>query len=130
LSAKKKLNPEKISYIELENFVFCPKNALCLKKWEHTCFQKKIRSSKFWQVIVNFGRFVGFKDQLGFFEFFYELALANHAKKAFSKQVCPYFLPKNTFFGQNTKFSSSMWEIFPRSKFFFLLKSLRKVQIC
>jgi hypothetical protein len=30
---------------------------------------------------VNYGRFVGFKDQLGFFEFFYEPALANHAKK-------------------------------------------------
>jgi hypothetical protein len=40
------------------------------------------KSSKFWQiiVIVSYGRFVGFKEQLGFFEFCYELALANHAK--------------------------------------------------
>jgi hypothetical protein len=32
---------------------------------------------------VNYGRFVGFKEQLGFFEFCYELALANHEKKNF-----------------------------------------------
>jgi hypothetical protein len=38
------------------------------------------KSSKFWQVIVNYGRIVGFKEQLGFFEFCYDLALANHAK--------------------------------------------------
>jgi hypothetical protein len=39
------------------------------------------KSSKLWQVIVNYVRFVGFKEQLGFFKFCYELALANHAKK-------------------------------------------------
>jgi hypothetical protein len=30
---------------------------------------------------VNYGRFIGFEEQLGFFEFYYELALANNAKK-------------------------------------------------
>jgi hypothetical protein len=39
------------------------------------------KSSKFWQVIVNYGRFVGFKEQLRFFDFFYELAIANPAKQ-------------------------------------------------
>jgi hypothetical protein len=32
---------------------------------------------------VNYGRFVGFEEQYGFFEFCYELALANPAKKSF-----------------------------------------------
>jgi hypothetical protein len=78
------------------------------------------KSSKFWQLIVNYGRFVGFKEQLGFLEFFYELALANHAKKnVFRKQVCAHFLRKCAFFEQNSKFSSSMLKIFPRTKFFF-----------
>jgi hypothetical protein len=41
---------------------------------------------------VNYGRFVSFKEQLGFFEFSYELALANHAKKIFLKtSVRPFF---------------------------------------
>jgi hypothetical protein len=70
------------------------------------------KSTKFWQLIVNYGRFVCFKEQLGFFEFCYELA--NHAQK----KHAPIFLRKYAFFGQNTKFSSSMWEIFPRSIFF------------
>jgi hypothetical protein len=52
---------------------------------------------------VNYGRFVGFIEQLEIFEFCYELALHNHAKKK---------LEKCAFFGQNTKFSSSMWKIF------------------
>jgi hypothetical protein len=52
------------------------------------------KSSKFWQVIVNYGRFVGFKEQLGFFEFCYELALANHAKKT---RVRPFFTKMYVF---------------------------------
>jgi hypothetical protein len=44
---------------------------------------------------VNYGRFVGFKEQLGFFEFSYELALANHAKKKLFENKCaPIFLRK------------------------------------
>jgi hypothetical protein len=66
------------------------------------------KSSKFWQVIVNYGRFIGFKDQLGFFEFCYELALANQAKKKNLETNVRPFLKKIAFFGQNTKFSSSM----------------------
>jgi hypothetical protein len=52
---------------------------------------------------VNYGRFVGFKVQLGFLEFCYELTLA---KKKIWKQVSAYFLRKYAFFEQNTKFSS------------------------
>jgi hypothetical protein len=43
-------------------------------------FNRGKKSSKFWQVIGNYVRFVGFKEQLGFLKFCYELALANHAK--------------------------------------------------
>jgi hypothetical protein len=50
------------------------------------------KSSKFWQVIVNYGRFVGFKEQFGFFEFCDELALANNSKIIFLKtSVRPFF---------------------------------------
>jgi hypothetical protein len=80
LNTKKEfLDRGKIFQVELENFVFCPK----------ICFGKK--SSKFWQVIVNYGRFVGFKEQLEFFEFCYELALANHAKKNYKTSLRPFF---------------------------------------
>jgi hypothetical protein len=37
---KKKIDRGKILHVELENFVFCPKNAHFRKKWAHTCLQK------------------------------------------------------------------------------------------
>jgi hypothetical protein len=39
-----------ISYIELENIVFCPKNAHFRKKWQHTSFQKNLHD---WQVLAQ-----------------------------------------------------------------------------
>jgi hypothetical protein len=48
------------------------------------------KSSKFWQVIVNYGRFVGFKEQLEFFEFCYE----------------PIFLRKCAFLGKTQNFQA------------------------
>jgi hypothetical protein len=62
------------------------------------------KSLKFWQVIVNYVRFVGFKEQLGFLKFCYELALANHAKKKIENKCAHIFWP-------NTKFLGSMCEI-------------------
>jgi hypothetical protein len=41
------------------------------------------KSSKFGQVVLNYGRCVGFEDQLVFFGFCYDLAFANHAKTLF-----------------------------------------------
>jgi hypothetical protein len=55
---------------------------------------------------------VGFEYQLGFLEFCYDLAHAFHAKK----HVPAQFLRKWALFGQNTKFSSSIRKIFPRTK--------------
>jgi hypothetical protein len=40
---------------------------------------------------VNDGCFVDFKEQLGFFEFGYELPLANHGKKNYKISVRPFF---------------------------------------
>jgi hypothetical protein len=76
------------------------------------------KSSKFWQVIVNYGRFVSFKEQLGFFEFHYELALANHRKK--SAPMC----------GKTQNFPARRGRSSHDPNIFFVLKSLRRVQIC
>jgi hypothetical protein len=76
------------------------------------------KSSKFWQVIVIYCRFVGFKEQLVFFEFCYE-HLPIMRKKKIENKCAPIFDENVHFLGQNTKFSSSMWKIFPRSKFFY-----------
>jgi hypothetical protein len=65
---------------------------------------------------VNYGRFVDFKDQLGFFEFYYELPVANHAKK----NRAPIFLRKYAFFERNTKFVKLDVEDFSTIQFFFL----------
>jgi hypothetical protein len=69
-------------------------------------FHRGKKSSKFWQVIVNYGRFVGFKDQLGFFEFcMCYLALANHAKNSFFKiSVCQFFTKMCVFWAKQKKF--------------------------
>jgi hypothetical protein len=53
---------------------------------------------------VNYGRFVGLKEQLGFFEFCYELA----------ERVMSYFLRKCAIFGPNTKFSSSTFFLYSK----------------
>jgi hypothetical protein len=60
------------------------------------------KSSKFGQVIVNYGRFVGFKKQLGFFEFCYELALANHAEN----KCASIFYENVRFLGKTQNFQA------------------------
>jgi hypothetical protein len=79
---------------------------------------------------VNYGRFVGFKEQLGFFEFFHKLALGNHAKQKIRKQVCANFFTKMCVFWAKHKIFKLDVEDFPTINFFFVLKSLRMVQIC
>jgi hypothetical protein len=64
------------------------------------------KSSKFWQVIVNYGRFIGFKEQLRFFEFCYELALANHAKRNILNKCAPIFYENVRFLGKTQNFQA------------------------
>jgi hypothetical protein len=45
-------------------------------------------------------------------------------QQIFFKPVCAYFLRKCAFFGQNTTFSSLMWEIFTIQIFFLYSKDL------
>jgi hypothetical protein len=88
------------------------------------------KSSKFWQIIVDYGRFVGFKEQLGFFEFCYELALPTHAKKKKLKTSVRPFLTKMCVFRAKHKIFKVVVEDFPTIQFFFFVfKSLRRVQI-
>jgi hypothetical protein len=42
------------------------------------------KSYKFGEVVLKYGRLVGFQYQLGIFEFYYDLALAVHAKNMFT----------------------------------------------
>jgi hypothetical protein len=89
------------------------------------------KSSKFGQVIVNYGRFVGFKKQLGFFEFCDELALANHSKKNFLKtSVRPFFTKMCVFWAKHKIFKLAVEDFPTIQKNFFKLKSLRRVKIC
>jgi hypothetical protein len=75
---------------------------------------------------VIYDRFVGFKDQLRFFEFFNELTLANHAKENFLKtSVRPFFTKMCVFWAKHKIFGD-----FPTIQFFFVLKNLRRAQIC
>jgi hypothetical protein len=53
---------------------------------------------------VNYGRFVGFKEQLGFFELCFELALAKHAKKKFITSVHPFFMEMCVFWAKHKIF--------------------------
>jgi hypothetical protein len=53
---------------------------------------------------VNYGRYVGFKEQLGFFEFCYELALANHAKKKLENRCAPIFSNMGDFWAKHKIF--------------------------
>jgi hypothetical protein len=77
------------------------------------------KSSKFWQVIVNYGRFVGFKEQLGYFEFCYELALANYAKKKIKKtNVRPFFTKMCVFWAKHKFFKCDVEDV-PTIQFFF-----------
>jgi hypothetical protein len=77
------------------------------------------KSSKFWQVIVIYGRFVGFKEQLGFFKFCYELALANHAKKKEFKKS--QFFTKMCIFWAKHKIFKLDVDNFPTIQIFFSL---------
>jgi hypothetical protein len=83
------------------------------------------KSSKFWQVIVNYGRFVGCKKQLGFFEFCYELAIANKCAPIFYKNV--RFLGKTqNFQARRGRFSHDPKKIFLSSKVLEGLKYAKK----
>jgi hypothetical protein len=61
---------------------------------------------------VNYGLFVGFKEQLGFFEFCYE----------FFTKICVFWAKHNIFKLDVGDFHDP--------NFFFVLKRLRRVQIC
>jgi hypothetical protein len=50
---------------------------------------------------MDYGRFVGFKEQLGFFEFSYELAIANQNLKT---SVRPFFTKMCVFLGKTQFF--------------------------
>jgi hypothetical protein len=78
------------------------------------------KSSKFWQVIVNYGRFVGFKEQLRFFEFFYETALANHEEK----KCAPIFYENVRFLGKTQNFQARCGRFSHDTIFFFCSKVL------
>jgi hypothetical protein len=74
--------------------------------------------SWFWQVIVNYGRFVGFKEQLRFFEFFYETALANHEEKKLKTSVRPFFTKMCVFWARHKIFKHDVEDI-PTIQIFF-----------
>jgi hypothetical protein len=73
------------------------------------------KSSKFWQVIVNYDRFVGFKEQLGCLNFV--------------ESVRQFFMKMCVFWAKHKIFKLNV-EDFPPIQIFFFLKSLRRVQIC
>jgi hypothetical protein len=62
--------------------------------------------------------FVGFKEQLGFFEFCYELALANHAKKNLKTSVRSFFTRMCVFWAKHKIFKHDEGD-FPTIQFFF-----------
>jgi hypothetical protein len=75
--------------------------------------------------IVNYVRFVGFKEQLGFFEYCYELALADHAKKSFLKRsVRPFFTKMCVFWAKHKIFKLDVEDFPTIQKFFFCSKVL------
>jgi hypothetical protein len=82
------------------------------------------KSSKFWQVIVNYGRFVGFKEQLRFFEFFYETALANHEEKKIENKCAPIFYENVRFLGKTQNFQARCGRYSHDPNFFFCSKVL------
>jgi hypothetical protein len=77
---------------------------------------------------VSYGRFVGFKEQLRFFEYFYELALANHANFFFENQCAHIFTM--CFLGNTQNFQARRGRFSHDPNFFFEIKTLRRVQKC
>jgi hypothetical protein len=69
---------------------------------------------------VNYGRFVGFKEQLRFFEFYFELALANHAKKKFENKYAPIFYENVRFWAKHKLFKLDVEHFPTNQKFYFL----------
>jgi hypothetical protein len=55
------------------------------------------------KILVNYGRIVGFREHLGFFEFCCELALANHAN-FFENKCAPIFYENVRFLGKTQNF--------------------------
>jgi hypothetical protein len=70
---------------------------------------------------VNYGRF---GEQLGFFKFCYELALANHAKKKNLKTSVRPFFPKMCVFWAKHKIFKLVVEDFPTIQIFLCSKVL------
>jgi hypothetical protein len=79
---------------------------------------------------LNYGRFIGFKEQLGFFEFFCELALANHVKIIFLKtNLRPFFTKMCVFWAKHNIFKLAVGD-FPTIQIFFCAqKSSNMLQI-